>query len=235
MPRFIRRCCASRDGPQVYGWLWMLARNSARSDRRGKLPNDCAPSATSIFVNPECNDESEENPNPVRQRLGYPASHIIQAPGRVQLIRQAYHDYNDGFTLLALRYRRYQTVISCAPRDARTVRVIAADYDNQTDEFSRRADYQPRRSGSPNYVRGVVASSAAAEQPLPSGADLVIPAAMYRGSAGVKFLSLAGSHLKSARRVQQLVSSAAGWRLQIASTAERKTSSSAATAASWIN
>ena len=63
--------------------------------------------------------------------FGYPASNVIQAPGRVNLIGE-HTDYNDGFVLPCAI--DYQTVISCAPRDDRTVRVIAADYDNQTDE-----------------------------------------------------------------------------------------------------
>ncbi len=41
-------------------------------------------------------------------------------------------DYNDGFLPCAIDY---QTVISCAPRDDRKVRVMAADYENQLDEF----------------------------------------------------------------------------------------------------
>lgn len=43
-------------------------------------------------------------------------------------------DYNDGFVLPCAI--DYQTVISCAPRDDRNVRVMAADYENQLDEFS---------------------------------------------------------------------------------------------------
>ncbi|WP_315942375.1 galactokinase family protein, partial [Salmonella enterica] len=65
--------------------------------------------------------------------FSYPATHTIQAPGRVNLIGE-HTDYNDGFVLPCAI--DYQTVISCAPRDDRTVRVIAADYDNQADEFS---------------------------------------------------------------------------------------------------
>ncbi len=60
----------------------------------------------------------------------------------------------------------YQTVISCAPRDDRTVRVIAADYDNQPDEFSRRADYQPRHPAVVELCPRRGKASAAAEQPL---------------------------------------------------------------------
>jgi galactokinase len=67
------------------------------------------------------------------EKFGYPATHVIQAPGRVNLIGE-HTDYNDGFVLPCAI--DYQTVISCAKRDDRKVRVIAADYDNQADEFS---------------------------------------------------------------------------------------------------
>ncbi|WP_407221690.1 galactokinase family protein [Escherichia coli] len=58
--------------------------------------------------------------------FGYPATHTIQAPGRVNLIGE-HTDYNDGFVLPCAI--DYQTVISCAPRDDRKVRVMAADYE----------------------------------------------------------------------------------------------------------
>ncbi|EEC1429925.1 galactokinase [Salmonella enterica subsp. enterica serovar Kentucky] len=86
--------------------------------------------------------------------FGYPATHTIQAPGRVNLIGE-HTDYNDGFVLPCAI--DYQTVISCAPRDDRTVRVIAADYDNQLDEFSLDAPIVTHDSQQwSNYVRGVV-------------------------------------------------------------------------------
>ncbi|ELH0889280.1 galactokinase [Salmonella enterica] len=86
--------------------------------------------------------------------FGYPATHTIQAPGRVNLIGE-HTDYNDGFVLPCAI--DYQTVISCAPRDDRTVRVIAADYDNQVDEFSLDAPIVSHDSQQwSNYVRGVV-------------------------------------------------------------------------------
>ncbi|PDN15865.1 galactokinase [Salmonella enterica] len=86
--------------------------------------------------------------------FGYPATHTIQAPGRVNLIGE-HTDYNDGFVLPCAI--DYQTVISCAPRDDRTVRVIAADYDNQGDEFSLDAPIVTHDSQQwSNYVRGVV-------------------------------------------------------------------------------
>ncbi|MEW5288028.1 galactokinase [Erwinia papayae] len=87
-------------------------------------------------------------------QFGYQASHTIQAPGRVNLIGE-HTDYNDGFVLPCAI--DYQTVIACAKRDDRQIRVIAADYDNQQDIFSLD---QPILSHPDqmwaNYVRGVV-------------------------------------------------------------------------------
>ena len=86
--------------------------------------------------------------------FGYPATHTIQAPGRVNLIGE-HTDYNDGFVLPCAI--DYQTVISCAPRDDRKVRVMAADYENQIDEFSLDAPIVAHDSYQwANYVRGVV-------------------------------------------------------------------------------
>lgn len=67
------------------------------------------------------------------EKFGYPATHVIQAPGRVNLIGE-HTDYNDGFVLPCAI--DYQTVIACAKRDDHKVRVIAADYGNEVDEFS---------------------------------------------------------------------------------------------------
>ena len=88
------------------------------------------------------------------EKFGYPATHVIQAPGRVNLIGE-HTDYNDGFVLPCAI--DYQTVISCAKRDDRQVRVIAADYDSEQDSFS--LDEPIMRIEEPmwaNYVRGVV-------------------------------------------------------------------------------
>lgn len=38
------------------------------------------------------------------EKFGYPATHVIQAPGRVNLIGE-HTGYNDGFEALAVRYR----------------------------------------------------------------------------------------------------------------------------------
>ena len=65
--------------------------------------------------------------------FGYEPTDFFQAPGRVNLIGE-HTDYNQGFVLPCAI--DYQTVISCAKRQDNRVRVIAADYDDQLDEFS---------------------------------------------------------------------------------------------------
>ncbi|EDA3392801.1 galactokinase [Salmonella enterica subsp. enterica serovar Kedougou] len=111
--------------------------------------------------------------------FGYPATHTIQAPGRVNLIGE-HTDYNDGFVLPCAI--DYQTVISCAPRDDRTVRVIAADYDNQVDEFSLDAPIVTHDSQQwSNYVRGVVKHLQQRNNAF-SGVDMVISGNVPQGA-----------------------------------------------------
>ncbi|GHD92686.1 hypothetical protein GCM10011445_16900 [Pseudocitrobacter faecalis] len=113
------------------------------------------------------------------EKFGYPATHVIQAPGRVNLIGE-HTDYNDGFVLPCAI--DYQTVISCAPRQDRTVRVIAADYDDQTDEFSLDAPIVTHDSQQwSNYVRGVVKHLQKRNAGF-GGADLVISGNVPQGA-----------------------------------------------------
>ncbi|ROR11099.1 galactokinase [Erwinia sp. JUb26] len=111
--------------------------------------------------------------------FGYAATDTIQAPGRVNLIGE-HTDYNDGFVLPCAI--DYQTVISCAKRDDRQVRVVAADYDSQQDIFSLD---QPIVSHPEymwaNYVRGVV-KHLQQRQPDFGGADLVISGNVPQGA-----------------------------------------------------
>lgn len=113
------------------------------------------------------------------EKFGYPATHVIQAPGRVNLIGE-HTDYNDGFVLPCAI--DYQTVISCAKRDDQKVRVIAADYDNQSDEFSLDAPIvaHPDQQWS-NYVRGVVKHLQKRNKDF-AGADLVISGNVPQGA-----------------------------------------------------
>ena len=113
------------------------------------------------------------------ETFGYPATHTIQAPGRVNLIGE-HTDYNDGFVLPCAI--DYQTVISCKARDDRTVRVIAADYDNQRDEFSLDAPIVAHDSQQwSNYVRGVVKHLQQRDASF-DGADLVISGNVPQGA-----------------------------------------------------
>ena len=113
------------------------------------------------------------------ETFGYPATHTIQAPGRVNLIGE-HTDYNDGFVLPCAI--DYQTVISCKARDDRTVHVIAADYDNQRDEFSLDAPIVAHDSQQwSNYVRGVVKHLQQRDASF-GGADLVISGNVPQGA-----------------------------------------------------
>ncbi len=113
------------------------------------------------------------------EKFGYPATHVIQAPGRVNLIGE-HTDYNDGFVLPCAI--DYQTVISCAKRDDRKVRVIAADYGNETDEFSLDAPIVTHDSQQwSNYVRGVVKHLQKRNKNF-GGADLVISGNVPQGA-----------------------------------------------------
>ncbi|WP_279156907.1 galactokinase [Obesumbacterium proteus] len=111
--------------------------------------------------------------------FGYAPAMTVQAPGRVNLIGE-HTDYNDGFVLPCAI--DYQTVISCAKRDDRKVRVIAADYDNQQDEFSLDTPFEshPTMMWS-NYVRGVL-KYLQIRNPNFGGADLVISGNVPQGA-----------------------------------------------------
>ncbi|WP_202303836.1 galactokinase [Dryocola clanedunensis] len=111
--------------------------------------------------------------------FGYPAPLTIQAPGRVNLIGE-HTDYNDGFVLPCAI--DYQTVISCGKRDDRIVRVIAADYDNQSDEFSLDKPILSHDTQQwSNYVRGVVKHLQKRDKNF-GGADLVISGNVPQGA-----------------------------------------------------
>ncbi|MFW0765285.1 galactokinase [Trabulsiella odontotermitis] len=113
------------------------------------------------------------------EKFGYSATHVIQAPGRVNLIGE-HTDYNDGFVLPCAI--DYQTVISCAARSDRTVRVIAADYDNQIDEFSLDAPIVAHDSQQwSNYVRGVVKHLQKRDRNF-GGVDMVISGNVPQGA-----------------------------------------------------
>ncbi len=86
--------------------------------------------------------------------LSYAPTHIVQAPGRVNLIGE-HTDYNDGFVLPCAI--NYQTVVAAAKRDDNIVRVVSVDYGNETDEFdiTQEITFQEKKMWA-NYIRGVV-------------------------------------------------------------------------------
>ncbi|KEY57452.1 galactokinase [Serratia sp. DD3] len=113
------------------------------------------------------------------QHFGYAPTLTIQAPGRVNLIGE-HTDYNDGFVLPCAI--DYQTVISAAPRHDRQIRVLAADYQNQQDQFSLDSPIikHPDLRWA-DYVRGVVKHLQTRNTEF-AGADLVISGNVPQGA-----------------------------------------------------
>ncbi|AWB67433.1 galactokinase [Saccharobesus litoralis] len=85
--------------------------------------------------------------------LGFAHSHIIQAPGRVNLIGE-HTDYNDGFVLPSAI--NFQCIVAAKPREDKTIRVVSVDYACEQDSFEISADIEPCDKGWANYIRGVV-------------------------------------------------------------------------------
>jgi galactokinase len=112
-------------------------------------------------------------------KFGAAPQMVIQAPGRVNLIGE-HTDYNDGLVLpCAIDYK---TVISASARSDRTVRVIAADYGDQLDEYSLDAPIVPREDIQwANYVRGVVKELVEMGLPV-TGMDLAIAGDVPQGA-----------------------------------------------------
>ena len=135
------------------------------------------------------------------EQFGYPATHTIQAPGRVNLIGE-HTDYNDGFVLPCAI--NFQTVISCARRDDRIIRVVAADYDNQQDSISldEPIEHHPSQQWS-NYVRGVI-KYLQLRTDIPGGADLVISGNVPQGAGLSSSASLEVAMGKALQQLYQL-------------------------------
>jgi galactokinase len=102
---------------------------------------------------------------------------IICAPGRVNLIGE-HTDYNDGFVFPVAIDRA--TYIAASPRDDRTVRVVAADLDDE-DSFSLDAIERSTDHLWSNYIRGVAKGLIVAGHPL-GGADLLVTSDVPRGA-----------------------------------------------------
>ena len=109
----------------------------------------------------------------------YPATHIIQAPGRVNLIGD-HTDYNDGFVLPCAI--NYQAMVAAVKRSDNIVRVISIDYGNQEDQFdlTKEIEFQPDSMWA-NYIRGVVKCLLARGYQF-QGADIVISGNVPQGA-----------------------------------------------------
>lgn len=92
--------------------------------------------------------------NAFEQCFGASPDMLIQAPGRVNLIGE-HTDYNDGFVLPCAI--DFGTVAAASRRDDQKVCVVAADYDNDRDEFelSQPIEYRDNKLWA-NYIRGVI-------------------------------------------------------------------------------
>ncbi|EEX91486.1 galactokinase [Vibrio orientalis CIP 102891 = ATCC 33934] len=113
------------------------------------------------------------------QVLGYAPSHIIQAPGRVNLIGE-HTDYNDGFVLPCAI--NYQTVVAATKRDDNIVRVVSVDYANEIDQFdiTEEITFQQDKMWA-NYIRGVVKCLLARGYQF-SGADIAVSGNVPQGA-----------------------------------------------------
>ncbi|RXJ70878.1 galactokinase [Veronia nyctiphanis] len=86
--------------------------------------------------------------------FGYAHEYLFQAPGRVNLIGE-HTDYNGGFVLPCAI--SFATVVAVAKRNDDLVRVVAADYENDSDQFSLQEEITFNKDKMwVNYIRGVV-------------------------------------------------------------------------------
>ncbi len=114
-----------------------------------------------------------------KNELGYHASHVVQAPGRVNLIGE-HTDYNDGFVLPCAI--DYQAMVAAARRDDNLVRVVAVDYGNEIKTFDSTGSIQfDEECMWVNYVKGVV--KCLRERGLTfGGADIVVSGNVPQGA-----------------------------------------------------
>ncbi|MCL1065628.1 galactokinase [Shewanella olleyana] len=116
--------------------------------------------------------------NTFSNAFGYQASHLLQAPGRVNLIGE-HTDYNDGFVLPCAI--NFAAVVAASPRDDNLVRVISVDYNNAEDEFLIGANIEPSNQTWANYIRGVVKHLHLRGLEF-SGADIVVSGNVPQGA-----------------------------------------------------
>jgi galactokinase len=129
---------------------------------------------------------------------------LAHAPGRVNLMGE-HTDYNEGFVLPCAI--DYQTLVAAGPRDDAVVRVVAADFGGEVDEF--RLDQAIVKNAAlpwADYVRGVVAMLQARGLVL-RGANLAIAGNVPHGaglSSSASVEVAVAQAFKSLQRLDQL-------------------------------
>lgn len=116
--------------------------------------------------------------NTFKQNFGEEPSHIYSAPGRVNIIGE-HTDYNEGFVLPCAI--TFNTVIACRKNNTSTIRMVAANYENQTDEFCINSVIEHSENHWANYLRGVVNTLLSKNITL-GGLDLVIAGDIPQGT-----------------------------------------------------
>ena len=144
-----------------------------------------------------------------RTHFGHEPELLVSAPGRVNLIGE-HTDYNDGFVLPCAIDR--DTVVAAGPADNARIHVVAADFDDATDDWSPATGFAPAGHDWANYVRGVAAALIDADIAVP-GAHLAIAGDVPLGSGlsssaslevavGVALAALAGATVDPTRMAQ---------------------------------
>ncbi len=121
-------------------------------------------------MNDLMNDLTQTVSDVFKKHFSNAPTHLIQAPGRVNLIGE-HTDYNDGFVFPCAI--NYQTVVAAQKRTDNVVRVIAVDFDEASDKFVVSENIEKSDKLWANYIRGVVQFLRQRGYEF-SGADLVV-------------------------------------------------------------
>lgn len=113
-----------------------------------------------------------------REMFGATPTLFARAPGRVNLIGE-HTDYNDGFVLPCAISR--QTMVAVKPRDDGRFRVVSADLDGASAEFTLTDAATPGADIWANYVRGMI-DGLLQEGAQLRGADIAIMGNMPQGT-----------------------------------------------------
>jgi galactokinase len=134
------------------------------------------------------------------QAFGGAATHLVQAPGRVNLIGE-HTDYNDGFVLPCAIDRG--TVIAARRRSDATVRVVAADFGGARSEFRIDTTIAPSADAPwSNYVRGCVQQLLGQGLAL-TGAELAIAGDVPQGAGLSSSASLEVAVIQAFKSLQE--------------------------------